>query len=468
MNFFLFFISCFLFISLHSSDNQTDAISPVFSQNSLPFRIRIEKENFLLSQGLQSYFFGVHDGKWLLLGGRTNGLHTFDNNTHNFPPKRQNTVVYVVDPENKKIIASKALDHPTSGLTQRQIDQLSVTAGQQSQYRDTLYLVGGYGIDTSTGNFNTKSSLTAINIPGLMKWVSSDSKKEKATHYIRQTTHPWLQVTGGYMAITDPHLSSLLIFGQNFSTFYVDNSNGAYTRQIRRFQIIDTGEKLFIQPLYASSPNPSYRRRDLNVVPILKGNKQAFIALSGVFTIDTGIWTVPVIIQLDGTSSMSDPNGAETFKQPMNNYYSAKIPLYSKKSDNMYIVVLGGLTFGYFSNGIFQVDQGIRFTNQITTISIDKEGKFRQHLMEEEYPVIPSTGANPGEPLLFGASAEFIPARQIPSYPNGVLQLDQLNEPIVIGYILGGIMSTLPHVGGQDRKYSLASPYIFRVILEPS
>jgi hypothetical protein len=48
---------------------------------------------------LQSYAHGTLDEQWVLLAGRTNGLHGFGpSGTVNFPPKYQNTDVWVIDP----------------------------------------------------------------------------------------------------------------------------------------------------------------------------------------------------------------------------------------------------------------------------------------------------------------------------------------------------------------------------------
>lgn len=86
--------------------------------------------------------------------------------------------------------------------------------------------------------------------------------------------------------------------------------------------------------------------------------------------------------------------------------------------------------------------------------------------MDNEYPVIPSTGSNPGNRLLFGTEAVFIPHDDIALYVNNVIQLDALPKaPTVIGYIVGGIMSTLPNT--NTSADSTASPYIFKVILTP-
>src|SRR5258707_1143211 len=83
--------------------------------------------------------------------------------------------------------------------------------------------------------------------------------------------------------------------------------------------------------------------------------------------------------------------------------------------------------------GIFETDSEVPFINQVTTIQMDKNGNFTQYLMSGEYPVIPSTGSNPGNPLLFGAGAYFMP-NNITQYANGVISLDAIRQPTVIGY----------------------------------
>lgn len=460
LGFFVFVL--FSSTSQAQSDNQTDTLSPVLDPDALPFTITIETAPFNLPAGIHSGAVAVHDGKWLFLAGRTNGLHGFGPDP--FPPSLQNKTAYVVDYATQTVY-SRALDHATSGLTQTQIDNLSVTSPQFFQNQKTLYICGGYGVNTGTSNFETKPTLTAIDVPKFIAWVIDPTKAPSAASSTRQTTNSWLQVTGGYMSCLDNHLSSLLIFGQNFTGVYTDSSNGAYTQQVRRFQIIDNGKDLYVQTRKSEGTNPSYRRRDLNVLPFIDGKKQAFAALSGVFTLDTGIWTVPVEIAADGSSFMADPDASDTFKQAMNNYVSATVTLHSPSTKDNYFLLLGGITYGYFDSGTFQTDNEIPFTNQITTVKRDSAGNYTQYLMAEEYPVILSTGSNPGNTLLFGAGAFFVNAADMPQYRNQVINFDKLHSPVVLGYIVGGIMSTLPNT--NDRTDSTASPYIFTVTLNP-
>lgn len=470
-------------VSADQSANQTPTVDiPKPQDDHLPFDIRIEeamigRKLFLLPVGLHAGSFAVSGGKWLFIGGRLNGLHTFNNNDNNFPPNKQNRSVFVVDPKTGQTV-SRSLEDKGSGLSETEIDTLAVTAPQAYQKGKTLYITGGYGVISKTGKFTTYDVLTAIDVPGLINWVTKQLPGDTAAKHIRQISSPpkhegLFQVTGGAMFQVGKR-PTLLILGQDFEGFYSTPSEvQVYTKQIRRFHILDDGKNLSVKVLSSKPKHPKefLRRRDLNVAPIIHKTKKGhlipeFVAYSGVFTPEVGIWTVPVKITANGKVSMANPKAKKTFKQGMNNYISAIVGLYSEQTDNMYNVILGGLTFGFFDDqGNFQTDPEIPFNNQVTTISLNKKGKFQQFLMNGEYPFIP-TAPNPNMPLLFGADADFIPADGLPVFPNGVMKLDKLlslKGEVLLGYIVGGIQSNVPNT--ETRTDSAASPYIFKVFL---
>jgi hypothetical protein len=454
---------CSVFLSqMTFADNQTPTVSLVYPEDSLPFTLKLETANFTLPNGLQAYASAIYKGKWIFVAGRTNGLHGFDNVANNFSPIFQNTTVYVVDPDSKKTQGRSLIG---SGLSQSQIDNLSVVAPEFFQKKGTLYVVGGYGVDTATGQMGTKPTLTALDLEKLVQWVEHGRPSIKSA--VRQISRPIFQVTGGALFQKDDKSPFLLILGQNFSGFYRGSSNGIYTEQIRTFYLKDDGEHMSVSHDKISPITyPDYRRRDLNVVPILHNKKSAYVAFAGVFTLTNGVWTVPITIFPDGSSVEPAPSDPSTFKQAMNQYNCAAFGLYSKCSNNMYVVFPGGMSYGFFSGGVFTTNAEVPFINQITTIKIDKDNVFTQYLMNNEYPYIISPDVNPGNQLLFGSGAVFFPKEDIPLFKNGVIQLDKLpKKKIVIGHIVGGIMSTLPNTSSEAD--STASPYIFKVILVP-
>jgi hypothetical protein len=449
-----------------AADNQTPDTTPISTQGSLPFTVLIQQTNFQLPHGLQAYAYGVYQGQWIFIAGRNDGLHSF--NVDPFPPQFQNRSIYVVNPTTR-VVKTRSLTDAGSGLNQLQIDSLSVTFPEFYQDGDTLYLAGGYGIDTGSDTYGTKPTLTAINLPGIVQWVMQPGNKSNTVaKNIRQVNNPIFQIEGGRMFKLGN--VSQLIFGETFTGRYSAGGSGIYSFQARRFQITNVGGKLgfSILPSMPSQPQPGYRRRDLNIVPALlnQNNKleYGFIGYGGVFTLTNGVWTVPVVFGATGDPVMANPDAAGTFKQGMSQYACATANFYSTKSTSMYSVFFGGISYGFFNNGVFETDPEIPFTNEVTTVKMDKSGNFSQYLMDNQYPVIPSTGVNAGNQLLFGSAGFFIPA-SIQMYPNSVINLDNIRQPTVIGYIVGGIASTVPNT--QIDPDTAASDYVFQVTLMP-
>lgn len=485
--------------------NQTPDLTIPLPDDSLPYRVSVELADFSLPAGLHSFAYAVYEGEWLFVAGRTNGLHNVNSTTpfpNSFPVSAQNTTVYVVNPKTKKCYC-RSLHDPCAGLSQAQIELLSVTNSLFCQTDDgkTLYMAGGYGFDCESRTMGTKPALTAIDVPGLIRWVKRCRGSDRASCYLRFAFDPILQLTGGVMLKSNLEQTYLLALGQNFSGYYVDSSNGDYSRQIRPIKIYDDGQDLFVLPLKQPEPLPTYRRRDLNVVPVVKNQdgspEMAFVALSGVFTPgggdSPGAWTVPIEIEEDGSSQMLDPTDPGTLKQAMNNYDCANFGLYSEKRKRMYTLLFGGISASIISDGdcenscmalipnegnVFTVCCNLPFVNDITTIEIDRKGIYRQYLMNAKFPTIPVP--NPGslycseDPFppdapriyYFGAEAAFIPNDRLAAYPNGVLDFDQLgNYPVFAGYIVGGIASTITDTNCTTD--TIASPYIFKVTICP-
>lgn len=484
MNKLKHFLMCMLFgigcCSVLTADNQTPTVSKIRPDDSLPFRIRLELADFQMPIGVQTYVHAIYRDKFLMVTGRIDGLHGFvPNSTENFPTSAQNTNVIVVDPIAKKTYIRSLLDL-SSGLTREQIDLLSVTAAQGYQKGDTLYIGGGYGYNSAIGQFDTKNALTAIDVPGLIHWVIDPYPGETAAEHIRQIFDDLFKVTGGYMNQVDDD-PTLLIFGHQFNGYYsgpppTPPIHQLYTEQVIRFIIHDDGVNLSFTPLPSipAVPDPNYRRRDLNVLPVVKRVrkklKNSFVELSGVFTPTTGVWTVPVEITADGIPTMADPNLPGTFKQGMNNYDCACFGMFSEKTGDMYILLLGGMSYGFFTETpqglVFTTDDGIPFISQTSTVRIDKRGKFSQYFMRAGgFPAILSSTVNPGNTLLFGSECEVFFLSNVKRYANDIVKFDSIKKPTLIGYVIGGIQSTMGNTTSQADSFS--SPYLFKVIIEP-
>jgi hypothetical protein len=455
--------------------HQTSTFTPVQLGSALPYRIAVHEYDFGSGQlpGLHSYAAAQYGGKWIMLAGRTNGIHNLDQaGEGSFPEESQNRDVWVIDPVAKQSWHRSLGDptmagvDPASGLTPMQIASLTPTNNEFTQVGNTLYMAGGYGLDP-TGAFTTFDTLTAINLPGLVDWVTTGNGH--AINHIRQVTHSDASVTGGAMYEMGGRMH--IVFGQDFEGPYSPRSDGAYTRQVRSFDIVDDGTTLAISNISQTAPASDYRRRDLNVVPVLRpdgvgGATEGLVALAGVFTSGFGTWTVPIVISADGIPSEANPALATTFKQGFNGYHSAKLGLYSPSTGTMNELLFGGISLQYLDPTSNQVmtDDGLPFVNDITSIVIDAGGHYSQH-HEGYFSEILDRG---GKPWRFGANAECFVNPQLSRFENGVIDLDQITSPTSLGYIFGGIATNGPHTRGVPDVTSTASYRIFEVLYAPA
>jgi hypothetical protein len=451
--------------------NQTAELTPIRLHGSLPYRIEVEPYDFgeAALPTLHSFAAGVADGKWVILAGRTNGMHGFKSiAANNFPPASQNRSVWVIDPVAKQSW-SRSLEDPAAGLTLAELNSLTQANCQSYQRGDRLYMTGGYGVEGEVNGspyYNTFDKLSAIDLAGLAAWAMGGPGSAKS--HIRQTSDPLFKITGG--AMYEIGGRTHLAFGQDFVGNYTNPANGEYSNQVRSFDIVDDGATLSIANVTRSTPDSDYRRRDLNIVPVIRPGsdgslEQALVALSGVFTPTNGAWTVPVEIDAAGNPTMEEPANSDAFKQGFNGYHSAKIGLYSQSARAMHELLCGGISLQTYDAVAQQVvtDDRMPFVNDITSIVIDEQGDYAQHRIGE-FPVLNDLA---GHRLHFGANAELFLADGIQTYDNGVVMLDALSGPTTLGYIFGGVASNAAHTRNVPGAATAASNVIFRVRLTP-
>lgn len=245
-----------------------------------PFNIALEPLDIIGLGGIQSYAFGQYKDKWLLVGGRLDGLHqrqpgaAFDSAGHN-------NQLIVVDP-----VTQQKWSAPLPALSIPIQEQLSATNMEFYQEGDYLYCIGGYGYSSSIGDYSTFSSLTAIQVPELISAIITNST---FSAYFRQITDTKFQVTGGRLKKIDN--SYYLLGGQKFIGRYnpMGPNNGPgfiqeYTNAIRRFSLSDNGSTINSTHLPSFVDDLNLHRRDYNAVSqILPNGNEGITMFSGVF-----------------------------------------------------------------------------------------------------------------------------------------------------------------------------------------
>lgn len=319
------------------------AAPPAAAQTqTVPFTLSWAPVQIPNMPALQSFVRGTSGGRWLLVSGRRAGLHGFSAPpVNNFPPTEMNDSIYVVDPA-----AARVWSLSVGFLPDSVADLLRVTNAQYAQNGNTLYLVGGYGMNSSTGRMMTFPTLMAIDLPTAV--AAGDTA---GLHRAITFSHDWrLAVTGGEMQRLGN--TYYLIFGQQFDGLYdpVDANIGVtftqrYTEQIARFTLTTSGGVPAIGQYYApyttTAANRPYHRRDLTSAPIVSpGGTPGLGIYGGVFAPgNDSTYRQAVYIASAGTAPKLDG-----YNQYMSQYTGAVLPVFSSRSNTMYTTFFGGIS----------------------------------------------------------------------------------------------------------------------------
>ena len=428
-------------------------IPAVANASNLAYTIQVTPVSIPDLLGVQSAVTAEANDLALIFGGRTNGLHGFDTGAinNNFPPEDQNAAIQVVDPSTGKVWS---LDWSQTGLPTSETDPLTSTAQEFLQVGNTLYVIGGYGNNSSTGTLGTFDTLTAIDVPGFIQAVTTGAS---VAPFIQQTQDPRLRVTGGDLGAIGNRF--YLVFGQDFEGDYSpgppENFTQIYTDTIGSFQVVSgPGQPLAITNYSAQVDPVNFRRRDGNLHAIVTPSGQPALEYDGgVFTPGpngTG-YRNPIIIGPDGVGRVNF-----NYQQYFSQYDSPMIPLFSARTGAMQTVFLGGISLFHYdpSTGTLSEDTNLPFVPDISDFVTSANGTIR------EYSLTPQL------PALLGAEAAFFENPTLPTYSNGVIQLDKLGGPTVLGYMYGGIQSTSANTfQGQP---TFATPAVFVVTLVPN
>lgn len=415
----------------------------IMAQNS-PFNISLEPMTINGLGGLQSYAWGQYNNKWLIVGGRLDGLHRRQPFA-SFDVAGNNNKIIVVDP-----VSQQQWSSPVSSLPVSIQEQLSSTNMEFHQDGNYLYLIGGYGYNGATASRKTFGNLTAVNVPGLINAIISQSE---ITSFFRQITDSKLAITGG-------HLEKIghvyyLVGGNQFDGNYNPMGNPTYTQvytdAIQKFTLVDNDTNININYLSKWTDSDLLHRRDYNAVSqILPDGSEGITAFSGVFQKNINL---PFLnsVTIDSNHFALDSG----FQQYYNHYHCAVVPLYSANKNAMHTLFFGGIAQYFDSAGILVQDNNVPFVKTIARVTRNSEGKMSEFKMPIEMPA------------LLGSGSEFIPVSSVPKYHNDVIKLDSLeDDSTLIGYIFGGISSSAPNIFFTNTgTQSSASNKIFKVYL---
>lgn len=391
----------------------------VFSQSTFDYQVQLNPISIPNFPGIHSYAFAQHEGKWLILGGRVDGIHARQP-FNAFPSSNNNTNIYVVD-----VLASQVWSVSVNVLPTTLQEQLQATNFNFYQDEDTLYIIGGYAFSATANDHITFNKMTSIDVSGLINSVINGTS---VLQHFKQMTDTNFAITGGQLGKINN--TFYLIGGHRFDGRYNPMNNPTFTQtysnQIRKFSIDNSGTQLSISNYEAITDAVHLHRRDYNLLPqIFPDGSQGYTISSGVFQINVDLpFLYPVDIKPEGYFPQT------TFNQYLSNYHSAKSCLYDATENRMHNLFFGGISQYYYNGTTLVQDNNVPFVNTISRTTRFADGSLQEYQLPETMPA------------LKGASAEFTPNKSLPHYSNEVIKLSEITaDEFVIGHIVGGLTS---------------------------
>ncbi|MFN6377736.1 MAG: hypothetical protein ACK4WD_00570 [Flavobacteriales bacterium] len=434
-----FSIGFLLLFSLLNSDFK--------GQSTYDFGVDLVAKSIPSLPGLHSYAFAQSEGKWLIVGGRRDGLHARQP-FNAFPANQNNTMLMLIDPIGNQFWEASLLSLPLSVQ-----EQLQSTNMNFEQSGDTLVLIGGYAYSESEGDHITFPYLTTIIVSEVINGIINDVDFSSS---VKQVYDESFAVCGGQLAALGNKF--YLAGGHRFDGRYNPMGNPTYTQQytneIKIFELDNTGDVPVVFNQASWIDEVHLHRRDYNLLPLINSEgDESFMISSGVFQTDVNLpFLYPVMFDENGYSSEVE------FMQYLSNYHCAHAAFYDELNQKMHTMYFGGISRYYMNNGQLIEDSNVPFIQTISAITFDNANQMQEVELQTSMPDVRT------------ASAEFIPSPNLESSDNGVLFLpNDLGDGLMIGHIYGGIYSpTANPFSVNQTNTTSASSVIYEVWLNRS
>ena len=430
---------------------RAQASSSSLDTTQVPFAVQMKPDTFPNMPALQGFVVGQSGSRWLLLTGRRAGLHAISNTlTNAFPRSQANDSVYVVDPSVPQVWSA-----PVTNLPRSVRDALMVSNAEGYQDGDYLYVVGGYGMDTSTDSMITFRTVTAVNVPSVIESVVSGTGL--AAQSFNQVNNFALNVTGGSLM----KLNGLfyLVMGQRFDGLYSANP-ADYDQFVQEYK--QSVQVLSITPPPAmtvaildtiqQNPNdmsqPFHRRDLIGVGAYAPDGTKRLAVYGGVFVPgQLEAYQFPVYINAGTPAAGGNPAipataaPDSTFFQAMSLYDCAVLPLWDQANGRMHTVLFGGISLYTFNADSATLAPNIElpFIDDVSVITVTASGTTQAAYTWEM-------------PARIGSDARFIPDPAVAiDAETGVVLMDSLSttQATRVGWIYGGILSDVPITTNQ-------------------
>ena len=464
-----------------------------------PYTVQLEEFVNPNLPALHAFIQAVYQDKIVMMGGRVNGLHT----NYSFKDEHYNDSIFVINtnnwasPETWAVKKMSVYSIPVGNLN---LEQLEANNAQFFTEDSVLYIIGGMLGDTvipkKPSPKHSSPYITAITLPALINMVNNGTPLPAGS--IRQVENQDLAVTGGELELIGDAVK--LVFGWKFG-----KNQENYTHKVRSFTYKDDGKTLTISPVTVCSTcwdgapdtadGGNFRRRDGSMSDMVDPatGEDILMYYAGVFKNGDINFDNPVWISSDSAKEVN-------FTMRSNIYTCKVVPVYSPSRMQSYATLMGGMKNANFTgtHGNMPVllnesntkitseadnFHSVPFTNQLSTLMIDKQHQYSQYLLPDSFPVtkIPykfSESTLPAGSVTYnGTGSELLwtLTEKEGLRQNGVINYDAFikahPEGGRIGYLHGGILSIKENAfdfktKSQD-KLTRASNRIFAVKVVP-
>jgi hypothetical protein len=438
--------------------------------------------------GVQAYVAVESVGKLLVIGGRSQGMHTFyPAPKQNFPASQANKLLLVIDP-----VTGQQWSFDVTSLPAALADPLQ-SSSQQSWYdhnADQMYIVGGYGWDSAAKDMVTFKTILRFPVSKLIAAIMSKDPVRLKTAAIQKLIE---SARDDRFAVTGGGLEKLgnrfyLSLGQKFTGEYRAFSGNApkdkaaftqtYTQQIGVFTLKPgTLDILTFGPLTSSDTTKPFNRRDGVIIPDRdpKTAMPRIAAFGGVFKPGSTMgYAQPIYINDNGgqPSYTIDKRLEQKFSQ----YRCPVITVFDDANQVVYHTFFGGISHYYYSQTPMQKTiydlansqtrgDGMPFIGDVSTVSQKGDGSYAQYILPEAIPMVnippdvikqlfgppPFQKYKVTQTNLIGASGDFLLNSQLiksnQAYDNEVICLSKFDKDktVTIGYIYGSITAVFPY-----------------------
>jgi hypothetical protein len=416
----------------------------LMGQNSFQYELSLVPVSVPNLPGLHSYAHAQHNGLWLIVGGRKDGLHPRQP-FNAFPASQNNTDISVVDVANAQYWSASVSQLPADIAEQMQSTNMNFW-----QDEDTLYIIGGYGFSATANTHITYPQLTTIHVSGLIQAVQTS---QPISSFFKKANDNVFAVTGGHLKKLNG--TFYLVGGHRFDGQYNPMGHATYTQvytnEIRKFSIDNSGNAPVFSNYVAIADPVHLRRRDYNLLPqIFPNGQRGFTISSGVFQLNADL---PFLYPVDITENGYNP--ITSFNQYLSNYHSAVACLYDSVNNQMHSLFFGGMSQYYYQGEALVQDNLVPFVKTISRLTRDAAGNLSEYQMSVEMP------------SLKGASAEFIINQNLPQYSSEIIKLSEISQnQFMLGHIYGGIQSSAMNpFSSNQTSLTAADPTIYEVWL---